>query len=82
MMEIPKQALDEAVELARSLVRIRSTNPPGDEEGIARYIKDYLIVGGLEAELVPTRARKELVGRPAPRPGVGEPRPLRPPRYP
>jgi succinyl-diaminopimelate desuccinylase len=64
MMEIPKQALDEAVELARSLVRIRSTNPPGDEEGIARYIKDYLIVGGLEAELVPLGpGRSSLVGR-------------------
>jgi succinyl-diaminopimelate desuccinylase len=64
MMEIPKQALDEAIELARSLVRIRSTNPPGDEEGIARYIKDYLIVSGLEAELVPLGpGRGSLVGR-------------------
>jgi acetylornithine deacetylase ArgE len=32
----------ELVELARSLVRFRTEIPPGNEEGCARYISDYL----------------------------------------
>src|SRR5205814_2712164 len=32
----------ELVELARSLVRFRTEIPPGNEEGCARYIRDFL----------------------------------------
>ncbi len=63
-MGVTEKALEETIALTRSLVRIRSTNPPGNEEEIARYIRDYLYESGLEAELVPLEpGRSSLLGR-------------------
>ncbi|MGQ9477116.1 MAG: M20 family metallopeptidase [Candidatus Bipolaricaulia bacterium] len=64
-MGLTEKALEETIALARSLIRIRSVNPPGNEEEIARYIRGYLYESGLEAELVPLDepGRSSLVGR-------------------
>jgi len=45
-------AMEEVVELAKSLVGINSENPPGNEKAIAFFIKDFLDDLGLETQLI------------------------------
>ena len=55
---------DEVTELARALVRVDTSNPPGNETNAAELLREYLAGSGVEAELyarVPERAN--LVAR-------------------
>ena len=55
---------EEAIGLTRDLIRVDSSNPPGNETPAALVLKDYLEANGLECELVardPDRAN--LVAR-------------------
>lgn len=64
MTVIHREIEGEMVNLLQALIRIRSANPPGNEEEIARYIRDYPYENGLEVELVPLEpGRSSLVGR-------------------
>jgi acetylornithine deacetylase/succinyl-diaminopimelate desuccinylase-like protein len=55
---------DEVVELARSLIRVDTSNPPGNETTAARLLAAYLRDVGVEAELVgPDPDRLNLVAR-------------------
>ncbi len=42
----------DVVELTQELVRINSENPPGNEEAIAKFVKDFLEDAGIQAELI------------------------------
>jgi acetylornithine deacetylase/succinyl-diaminopimelate desuccinylase-like protein len=56
--------VSEAVELLQELIRLDTTNPPGNETLAARLLRDYLEAAGVECELharVPERAN--LVAR-------------------
>jgi acetylornithine deacetylase/succinyl-diaminopimelate desuccinylase-like protein len=56
--------VSEAVELLRGLIRLDTTNPPGNETIAAELLRDYLEAAGVECELharVPERAN--LVAR-------------------
>jgi acetylornithine deacetylase/succinyl-diaminopimelate desuccinylase-like protein/pimeloyl-ACP methyl ester carboxylesterase len=51
-----------AVELARALIRVDTSNPPGRETVAARVLQDWLAAHGVESELVgPDPERKNLV---------------------
>lgn len=61
---------EEAVALARDLIRIDTSNPPGNETAAAELLVGYLAGAGVEAELTgPDPARLNLVARIA---GSGE----------
>jgi acetylornithine deacetylase/succinyl-diaminopimelate desuccinylase-like protein len=67
---IPDELHDEAISLTRDLLRIDTSNPPGNETPAALMLKEYLESNGLECELVarfPDRAN--LVAR---IPGTGD----------
>jgi acetylornithine deacetylase/succinyl-diaminopimelate desuccinylase-like protein len=49
---LPGAVLDEAVELFKALLRIDTTNPPGDERPAAELLAEYLREGGLEPRLL------------------------------
>ncbi len=54
----------EAVELARELIRIDTSNPPGNETPAAEFLARHLAAAGVEAELIgPDPARLNLVAR-------------------
>jgi len=56
--------VSEAVELLQGLIRLDTTNPPGNETAAAELLRDYLEAAGVECELharVPERAN--LVAR-------------------
>ena len=56
--------MSEAVELLQELIRLDTTNPPGNETVAAELLRDYLEAAGVECELharVPERAN--LVAR-------------------
>ena len=56
--------MSEAVELLQGLIRLDTTNPPGNETAAAELLRDYLEAAGVECELharVPERAN--LVAR-------------------
>ncbi len=60
----------EVVDLARALIRLDTSNPPGNETPAAELLAEYLASAGVEAELVgPDPARLNLVARIA---GAGE----------
>ena len=51
-------------ELVQQLVAIRSLNPPGNENEIANFAKDFLVQNGIQAQLVPLEeGRSSVVGR-------------------
>lgn len=61
---------DEVTALARALIRIDTSNPPGNETPAARLLAEYLNDSGVECELVgPDPARLNLIARVA---GRGE----------
>ncbi len=56
--------LSEAATLARDLVRLNTTNPPGHEARAARHIADHLARSGIRAELHPLAdGREGLIAR-------------------
>ena len=60
---------EEVVGLARDLIRLDTTNAPGNETLVARHLADYLVDAGLECELVAREEhRANLVAR---LPGTG-----------
>lgn len=63
MMDIDEQK--ELVELLQNLVRINSENPPGNENDIAIYIKEYLSKNEIDSEIVPlsNNNRSSLVAK-------------------
>jgi acetylornithine deacetylase/succinyl-diaminopimelate desuccinylase-like protein len=55
---------EEAVALARELIRVDTSNPPGNETAAAELLAGYLAEAGVAAELVgPDPARLNLVAR-------------------
>jgi acetylornithine deacetylase/succinyl-diaminopimelate desuccinylase-like protein len=61
---------DEVVELARALIRIDTSNPPGNETPAAEFLADYMRSAGAEVELIgPDPERLNLIARVA---GRGE----------
>jgi len=55
---------DEVTEVLQGLIRIDTTNPPGNETAAAEFLRDYLTASGVECELyarIPERAN--LVAR-------------------
>lgn len=51
-----------AVELARALIRVDTSNPPGRETVAARVLQDWLAAHGVESELIgPDPERRNLV---------------------
>jgi succinyl-diaminopimelate desuccinylase len=64
MKDKQAKVLDDTLELALSLIRIPSHNPPGNEAGIATFVGDWLKTRGVHAELVPLEeGRDSLVAR-------------------
>src|SRR5688572_23201 len=54
----------DVLELARELIRVDTSNPPGRETAAATLIRDWLAVRGIESELVgPDPERLNLVSR-------------------
>jgi len=55
---------DEATQLLSSLIRVDTTNPPGNETAAAELLRDYLEANGLECELYArTPERANVVAR-------------------
>jgi acetylornithine deacetylase/succinyl-diaminopimelate desuccinylase-like protein len=65
MTRIDDDALrTEAVALLRELIRIDTSNPPGNETAAATLLRDYLVRHGIECELVArVPGRANLVAR-------------------
>src|SRR5215212_3412019 len=65
MTRIDDDALrDEAVALLQDLIRIDTSNPPGNETAAAELLRDYLVRHGIECELVArVPGRANLVAR-------------------
>ena len=54
----------EAVALLRELIRVDTSNPPGNETAAAELLRDYLVRHGIECELVARKpGRANLVAR-------------------
>ncbi|NLG51527.1 MAG: M20/M25/M40 family metallo-hydrolase [Chloroflexi bacterium] len=65
---------DRLIDIVRDLVRIDTTNPPGNEVEAARYLADLLSPVGIETEIIePHPGRGNLVARLR---GTGEKKPL------
>jgi len=55
---------DEVTELLSRLIRVDTTNPPGNETAAALLLRDYLEANGVECELIArTPERANLVAR-------------------
>lgn len=64
MRVIGEEARRETVELLETLIRIRSVNPPGEEDRVADFIEGYLSELGIESRRVPLEpGRSSLVAR-------------------
>lgn len=60
----PSDACDEVLDLARALIRIDTSSPPGNETPAAELLRDVLAGTGAEVEIVARdRARANLVAR-------------------
>jgi acetylornithine deacetylase/succinyl-diaminopimelate desuccinylase-like protein len=65
-----RTARDEATELLQELLRLDTTNPPGNETAAAELLRDYLENAGLECQLLAAEPdRANLVAR---IPGTGD----------
>jgi acetylornithine deacetylase/succinyl-diaminopimelate desuccinylase-like protein len=63
-VELSELELSELVELLRSLIRIRSVNPPGDEILVARYLEQVFAAEGIPSTIVqPFPGRGSIVAR-------------------
>ena len=63
-MSAPAGLREEVTELARQLIRIDTSNPPGNESAAARHLAAYLAEAGVEAELLgPDSERLNLIAR-------------------
>jgi acetylornithine deacetylase/succinyl-diaminopimelate desuccinylase-like protein len=61
---MPDPLGDEAVALLQDLIRIDTSNPPGNETAAAELLRDYLVRHGVECELVArVPGRANLVAR-------------------
>ena len=64
MLRIDEKVRQEAVELLKTLIGIKSTNPPGNEDEIANFVKVFLVKNGIDATLVPLeKDRSSVVAR-------------------
>ncbi len=65
MRQVSERALkDEVVGLARDLLRVDTSNPPGGETPAALVLRDYLTAAGITVELVARRPeRANLIAR-------------------
>jgi acetylornithine deacetylase/succinyl-diaminopimelate desuccinylase-like protein len=55
---------DEVTDLLQRLIRVDTTNPPGNETAAAELLRDYLAANGVEGELIArTPERANLVAR-------------------
>ena len=62
MIRIDEKAKQETLELLQRLIQIQSSNPPGNENRIAAFIKAYLSQTGIKVTRVPLEAgRSSLV---------------------
>ena len=62
---------DEVTDLLSRLIRVDTTNPPGNETAAAELLRDYLEANGLECELYRAGARAREPRRAHPRHGDG-----------
>jgi len=71
MLRINEETKQETVELLQRLIQIRSSNPPGNEDRIAAFIKAYLSQKGISVTQLPLEeGRSSLVARiPGKQPG-------------
>ncbi|PJB57410.1 MAG: hypothetical protein CO097_02545, partial [Candidatus Infernicultor aquiphilus] len=58
MNDLEKKELNE---LLQRLIQIKSVNPPGNEDGIANFIKGFLIKNDIPSELVPLEEGRSSV---------------------
>ena len=73
--------LQDAIELTQALIRIPSANPPGNEQEIASFVRNWLLKRGVRSQFVELEpGRSSLIAR-IPGSGNGERRPLRPPGH-
>ena len=74
-MELPEGPFDDQlVDVLRDLVRIDTTNPPGNETAAARYLADLLAPAGIDTQVIESEpGRGNLIARLR---GTGEARPL------
>ncbi|MEA1871298.1 MAG: M20 family metallopeptidase [Candidatus Bipolaricaulota bacterium] len=64
MLKIDARVQKETVELLKTLVGIKSANPPGSEDEIANFAKSFLAKNGIEATLLPLEeGRSSVVAR-------------------
>lgn len=56
---------DEVVPLLQDLIRLNTSNPPGNEQAVAEYLRDKLAPLGFQIEIVPTPApgKAHLIAR-------------------
>lgn len=63
-LEINDAVRAQARDLTRRLVAIRSSNPPGEENGIVTFVEGLLHPGGIDSQRIPLEAgRSSLVAR-------------------
>jgi acetylornithine deacetylase/succinyl-diaminopimelate desuccinylase-like protein len=64
-MELPNAAFkQQVVDILGDLVRIDTTNPPGNETACARYLADLLAPAGIETQVIePSPGRGNLIAR-------------------
>jgi len=61
---MPDPLGDEAVALLQDLIRVDTSNPPGNETAAAELLRDYLVPHGVECELIArVPGRANLVAR-------------------
>jgi acetylornithine deacetylase/succinyl-diaminopimelate desuccinylase-like protein len=64
MRKVSKELEDEAVRHLQALLRFDTTNPPGNEIAVARYVKEVLEKDGIEARIFePFPGRGNVVAR-------------------
>jgi succinyl-diaminopimelate desuccinylase len=61
LLKIDERVQKETVELLKSLVSIRSVNPPGNENEIATFVKGFLVENKIDTTLVPLEERRSSV---------------------
>lgn len=63
LIRIKRSEQSQITKLLQDLVRIRSVNPPGKEDEIAKYIAQFLVNNGIDAQFVPLEeGRSSVIG--------------------